>query len=496
MNPVDTQKPRSWELGVLCLLSAVAAALRFHAVAARSFWFDEGISVEIARLGWANFARLLWEREANMSLYYLLLRGWLLFGGSEFFIRGLSALIGTATVPLLYALGRRFFNSRIGLVAAGLLTVNAYHIRYSQEARGYALAVCMAVLSALFFADFVQSGGERGGIAWAAVSALLLYCHFYGALAVAAEAISLAIARPRPFNWKNVFRAARWFLYFIFPLMMFVAVRGTSQLNWIRGISFSGLFGFFRLYTGNRGWPLEILFGAAALLAALALWRSWRSSRFSFETWAHVCTWISLAFPVGFVFAVSEWKPLFVARYLIVCLPALILIAAMGICAIRPLPLRILALAALAVLSVQGILAYYAADFDLWREDWRSAAYALLAAARPDDGVIFYPGPGRMSYEFYKSIERPPAPPRVIYPAHTPGQPSALSDQDFLVQPLAEVIESLPEDAPRVWIVADSPQDWFDTDRSLLFLRTWCGNRYHQIGLEKFPGVELILYSK
>src|SRR5438045_8948528 len=83
-------------------LVALAVLLQFHDIGAKSFWFDEGVSTQLARLDWYNFLRLLWRREANMSLYYLLLRGWLHFGGSESFVRSLSVLPGLATLPVVY----------------------------------------------------------------------------------------------------------------------------------------------------------------------------------------------------------------------------------------------------------------------------------------------------------------------------------------------------------------------------------------------------------
>jgi uncharacterized membrane protein len=86
---------------VLFVILAVAAALRFHSLAAKSFWFDEGVSIAIARLDWYNFARILWRREANMSLYYLLLRYWLHFSGSEFFVRSLSVIFAVASLPVV-----------------------------------------------------------------------------------------------------------------------------------------------------------------------------------------------------------------------------------------------------------------------------------------------------------------------------------------------------------------------------------------------------------
>ena len=116
------------ELILLALITALAAAVRFHSLAAKSFWFDEGASVAIARLDWYNFARILWRREANMSLYYFLLHFWLHFGGSEFFVRSLSVLFSVASIPIIYLLGRRLFDSRVGLIAAALLTVNGYFL--------------------------------------------------------------------------------------------------------------------------------------------------------------------------------------------------------------------------------------------------------------------------------------------------------------------------------------------------------------------------------
>src|SRR5437588_10243942 len=99
----------------LALLAAVATVLRFLFLTRKPFWFDEAFSVEIARLSWHDFTRLLWWREANMSLYYVTLRGWLHFGGSPFYIRSLSVLASLATLPAIFWLGCKLFDRRVGL---------------------------------------------------------------------------------------------------------------------------------------------------------------------------------------------------------------------------------------------------------------------------------------------------------------------------------------------------------------------------------------------
>ena len=90
--------PRADWLTLLLLLAA-GLAVRFLHLVSKPFWFDECFSVEVARISWGNLLRLLWWREANMSLYYALLRIWLHFGQTEFFIRSLSVLICAATLP-------------------------------------------------------------------------------------------------------------------------------------------------------------------------------------------------------------------------------------------------------------------------------------------------------------------------------------------------------------------------------------------------------------
>src|SRR6202790_5149610 len=133
-------------LMILPLLVA-ATVIRFLYPAAKPFWFDEGFSVEVARIRWSDFLHLLWWREANMALYYFLLRIWLHFGQSPFFIRSLSVLMAAATLPAIYWLARLLYDRRVALIAVALFTLNAYNVRYAQEARSYALFLLLATRS-------------------------------------------------------------------------------------------------------------------------------------------------------------------------------------------------------------------------------------------------------------------------------------------------------------------------------------------------------------
>ena len=60
----------------------LAGALCFAGIGSKSLWGDETYSVALARSGWGELWHIVVNREANMSLYYLLLRGWTTLGGS------------------------------------------------------------------------------------------------------------------------------------------------------------------------------------------------------------------------------------------------------------------------------------------------------------------------------------------------------------------------------------------------------------------------------
>src|SRR5689334_12882643 len=129
-----------------CLLLLLAAGLRFYRIDAQSLWSDEGSSV-------AQALRDIPAIAANAALdihppfYYILLHYWIIpLGVSEVALRSLSALLGIALVALVFALGKVWWNERVGLIAAFLAAINPFLIDYAQEARMYTL---MAVLGAI-----------------------------------------------------------------------------------------------------------------------------------------------------------------------------------------------------------------------------------------------------------------------------------------------------------------------------------------------------------
>src|SRR5207248_2415973 len=82
-------------------------------------------------------------------LDYLLVRLVALFSTSPGALRLVSALAGTAAVPLAAALGRRLAGDRGGILAALAVAADPALLAWSRDARMYSLAATLVLAAAL-----------------------------------------------------------------------------------------------------------------------------------------------------------------------------------------------------------------------------------------------------------------------------------------------------------------------------------------------------------
>ena len=173
---------------ILLAVVVAGAAVRFATLDVQSFWIDEGYTVRLLRMDLGGLIHGIPRTEETPPLYYALAWLWTrAFGTGEVGVRSLSALLGTAAIPVAYVLGRRLVSERAGLIAAALAAFNPLLVWYSQEARAYALLVLLAGLSMLFFLR-ARKGDERAFVRWAVVSALALATHYFAIFVVVPEA--------------------------------------------------------------------------------------------------------------------------------------------------------------------------------------------------------------------------------------------------------------------------------------------------------------------
>jgi len=182
---------------MLALVCVVGAALRFATLDVQSLWFDEAVTAQLMRLDLPDLLDAIPGSESSPPLYYVL--EWLstqLLGTGEVGLRSLSALLGTATIPLVWALGRRLGGERAGLLAAALVAVNPMLIWFSQEARAYALLALLGALVALLWLRALELPKTSRLLAWGLVAALAMATHYYAIFLVAAQALWLVYRVP------------------------------------------------------------------------------------------------------------------------------------------------------------------------------------------------------------------------------------------------------------------------------------------------------------
>ena len=112
---------QDWALVAILLLGF---ALRLHRLGADSLWYDETVSVHLAA---KSIPALVAHTAGDIHPpgYYLLLHVWVRLAGlSEFATAYLSLFFGLVLVALAYRLAARFFDWRVGLLAAFLVAAH------------------------------------------------------------------------------------------------------------------------------------------------------------------------------------------------------------------------------------------------------------------------------------------------------------------------------------------------------------------------------------
>ncbi len=489
----------------LLLLLAAGVAIRVLNLARKPFWFDECFSVEVARIGWGNFLRLLWWREANMALYYALLRMWLHWGQSEFFVRSLSVLLAAATLPAIYWLARMLYDRRVALITAALFTFNAYSVRYSQEARSYTLFLLLATLGSAFLVAWLREPTRRNRLGYIVVSVFAVYSHFYALLLIVTHWLALKTFRPSVDQaGTQVFRQLRraWIAIglTVLPLLIFVAKTGAGPIRWISRPSLRDLFEFYEHLSGGTTWVLPVLCAAACAAAAIPAGKRLFAKAQDWETWRTQFLLIWLFFPVALTALLSFARPVFLGRYMIFCLPPLLILVAAGLARLRRMWMLGTALVVILLLSMQGVLFVYGNDFDNERDASGAATDFILDRAQPGDGVLFYIPATRGAYEFFRSQragENTASPaftrlfgPEILFPHHTAG----LDYRDFTGKPTPEFLRAIGTAHPRVWIMLMNNGGASPDPTTVIVTSAFAGS-FPKIQIWNFTKVEVRLYS-
>jgi len=123
---------------LVIIITLIGGFLRVFLLGIKGMWFDETFSVWVANQGVVDMLQWIARIDQHPPLYYLLLHYWIaLNGDTPFDVRLLSALFGALTIPIIYLIGKRISGVTMGLVAALILALSPFNIRFAQETRMY-----------------------------------------------------------------------------------------------------------------------------------------------------------------------------------------------------------------------------------------------------------------------------------------------------------------------------------------------------------------------
>jgi uncharacterized membrane protein len=434
---------------------------------------DEAFSVELARKPLST----LWlvyssGGEANMALYYLILHGWLNFlsfagiPSFELEVRLPSAVFVSASAVVVFTLGRQYVSQLVGGLSAILLLLNSFVLATAQLTRSYSLQLLLVTLS--WYALLSALTHERRVWPWWVGYTLLTGASLYAQLStvfiVCSQVVFFAVLAFAPTSWRA--RARTRMLPALLSLLAIgllfapiaLASQGISKTGWLARPTLSELRSLYLVYAfGNPRWQivLGLLLCGAGVVATLLIYFARR--RYGMEshrngdsqsarqnsTWEvlrrptameaffllALLSWLTV--PVMAAFIVSQGAThVFSTRYLVIIIPALVLLVSTGAMLVRVWFLRLAILSAFLIPAVAGAISYYP---NAQIEDWRTPTRWIEQSYQTGDGLVIYNNSNQQGAQF-----------PVQYYLHTDGSPADF-DSD---SPGVALWERLPEADP------------------------------------------------
>jgi len=369
----------------LILITLLAMGLRLFHLGKQSFWLDEGVSFVRAIVPLQASIENILAIGIHVPLYFLLLRPVALIGQTETILRFPSVVLAVLSIPLMYQVGRLCLGRPVGLLGAFFLALNPFHLWYSQEARMYTM-VMFFVLGTIYF--FLRAIRENTRRFWASlvIFSTLAYGTHYFALQIALVQFAFILCRFQILH--RVFR--RWAIcqcLAFLPLIPWLIAYFSQDvvalgIGWITRPTLLAPLQTLWAFSSNYGGSLTPI---GLLLLGLLLLQGFLTQQPTHgDHKLFLALWLGL--PIMVTWLISQRRPIYDHRYLIVVLPAYLVLLGYGVVSV---PNRILkwalAIALVVIMASSSIRTYF--DPVFFKQDWRGAANYVQSSAQANDVI-------------------------------------------------------------------------------------------------------------
>lgn len=439
----------SLDLVICLIISGASLCFNLYRLGTPSIWFDEALSIERARQSLPVLWKIISSTQENMALYYLVLHYWLsltsLFNWlpTESVVRFPSAIFASLSAIVIYLFGRRFMGRRVGLVSAGLYVINALQLTYAQETRSYSMQLLLVCCSwyALLAAQ-ADKQQKRWWICYTIVTALTVYTQLFSVFIILAQVMTFCCLAAFSTSWQQ--RVRHRYLAFIASLIgisiailpILIASRHSDRTGWLPVPHLSDVKYLLTSMAGNNKVYL-LGISLACALSVLSIFLNWihglrqltdqppptdaipkghtvkrvptfssdklgpvslaltpRSMRFldtehiqsSIPITLVMLCWFII--PLSISYGISQGSiRLFSARYLVIIVPPVLYLAALGVESLSQRRVRSSLVAVLFVMASFSVPSYYQSA---QVEDWKQTTFWLQSHYQTDDGIACY----------------------------------------------------------------------------------------------------------
>ncbi|HEV2309281.1 MAG TPA: glycosyltransferase family 39 protein, partial [Acidimicrobiia bacterium] len=441
----------------IAAITAGGAVLRFAFLGRQPLSRDEAFTVLAVHKPLGALLSII-AHDSAPPLSYIVQHAIVAVWGGNAGLRALSALAGTAAIPIAAALGRRLGGQRVALWCAATVAVFPSMVLASRDARMYSLATTLVLASTLAVWRLVErpTWGRTAG--YALCTAAALGTNYFTAFAVAGQLLTVVLILRAPVVART--RATVAATAAAFPMLPWLVYARAQFAHgsgpfWVHGVGASTVSGVgIQFFAGPSvdpgipayGWLVAlqagaVVLGVGALVALAARWRSAPAARRGVAFLAG-CSLGGMAM----LLLVSVWHPLVEARYASVMWGPLVVVVGAGLAAI---PWRTVAVASAAGLGAAAVVL----SFALTQPDTPTLARELNARVARGDLVVASPAAYLLLLHYGDAATRrethivarsvpwywgtaifppravlhhyPPSPGTVFY-VDVPGQPDAL----------------------------------------------------------------------
>jgi mannosyltransferase len=475
----EAQRPasRAWPVLVVAAVTVLGSALRL-AVAGQSVFADELSTYWIVSTNGLGgvISTVHGNAEITPPLYFVAAWVTTQFDLNPQLLRAPSLAAGIAAIPLTYVLGLRTVGRTAALVAATLTALSPFMIYYAAEARGYALAVALVLLSTIALLTASERGGLRWWIVYGVSTWAAVLSHYTAVFALVAQLLWVFWAHRearRPaliangaavlafLPWStglvNDFRSPTTDILDALSPFDLDAIR-VALGHWSIGYPYSSPNAPKFALRHMPGTPALVMLGIGLALAVVGVIA--RASPGSPQSWLRrldrrvvLVFALAVATPVGAALVSAVGTNLFGTRNLAVSWPGLALSLSVLVAAAGP---RLRVAATVLVVACFAIGAAKMLQSDYERPDYRGMARFLDSDALPGDVVVdaasvVTPGP-------FTGLDVSMEKPHRVFRVGVPQQrdhPFTVSDP---IAPLPEVVRRAASTAAgrSIYVASDS----------------------------------------